>query len=71
MTDSKSNVFYFWCCMVQSVVIIGLAFYAGREKTDKEELLKQKEMSSFEWTVREAEMSRLRAIIDTCHGEKK
>ena len=71
MIESKSNAFYFWCCIVQSIVIIGLAFYVGQEKNEKEELLKEKEMASFALTVREAEMSRLRAIVDTCHGEKK
>jgi hypothetical protein len=71
MTELKSNSFYFWCCLVQSVMIIGLAFYAGNEKSDKEELLKEKEMASFALTVREAELSRLKAIVDTCHGEKK
>lgn len=71
MIESKSNAFYFWCCLVQSLVIIGLAFYAGKEKSEKEELLQEKEMSSFALNIREAEVSRLRAIVDTCHGEKK
>jgi len=71
MTELKSPGFYFWCCLVQSTVIIGLAFYAGHQKSEKEELLKEKEMSSFALTVREAEVNRLRAIVDTCHGEKR
>ncbi|MBC7486322.1 MAG: hypothetical protein H7282_06200 [Cytophagaceae bacterium] len=71
MTALKSYSFYFWCCLAQSVLIIGLAFYAGREKSEKEELLQEKEMAAFALTVREAEVSRLKAIVDTCHGEKK
>lgn len=71
MTELKSHSFYFWCCLVQSLVIIGLAFYAGNQKSEKEELLKEKEMNAFALTVREAEVSRLKAIVDTCHGEKK
>jgi len=71
MMDSKSTPFYFWCCILQSVVIVGLAFYAGNEKSDKETLLKEKEMASFALHVREAELTRLRAIVDTCDGEKK
>lgn len=71
MIESKSNAFYFWCCLVQSLVIIGLAFYAGKEKSEKEELFQEKEMASFELNIRQAEVSRLRAIVDTCHGEKK
>ena len=71
MTESKSSAFYFWCCLVQSIVIVGLAFYAGQQKTSKEELLQEKEMASFALSVREAEISKLKAIVDTCHGEKK
>ena len=71
MTTVKLNSFYFWCCLVQSVVIIGLAFYAGKEKSGKEELVKENEMTSFALMLREAEVNRLRAIVDTCHGEKK
>lgn len=71
MTDFKSQSIYFWCCLLQSAVIIGLAFYTGNQKSEKEELLKEKEMNTFALTVREAELSRLKAIVDTCHGEKK
>ena len=71
MTDLKSTYFYFWCCLVQSAVIIGLAFYAGHEKSDKEELLQENERNAFTLTVREAEPSRLNAILDTCYGGKK
>jgi len=71
MMESKSSTLYFWVCLAQSIVIIGLAFYAGKEKSEKEELLQQKEMASFTLNIREAEVSRLKAIVDTCHGEKK
>ncbi|MDF2455230.1 MAG: hypothetical protein K0R51_1223 [Cytophagaceae bacterium] len=71
MTELKSPSFYFWCCLAQSIVIIGLAFYAGNQKSEKEKLLQEKEMNAFTLTVREAELSRLKAIVDTCYGEKK
>lgn len=71
MTEIKSFSFYFWCCLAQSLVIIGLAFYAGNQKSEKEELLNEKEMASFALNIREAELIKLRAIVDTCHGEKK
>ena len=71
MTELKSPGFYFWCCLMQSAVIIGLAFYAGDQKSEKEQLVKEKEMNTFALTVREAELSRLKAIVDTCHGKKE
>ncbi|HSZ73080.1 MAG TPA: hypothetical protein VK750_10435 [Cytophagaceae bacterium] len=74
MNDTHSNTFYFWCCIVQSIVIIALACYAGKEKTEKEELVKEKEMNAFTLMVREAEINKLKAIMaDTTskHGEKK
>jgi hypothetical protein len=69
--ENKSVPFYFWCCIVQSLFIIGLAFYAGKEKSEKEQLLQEKEMASFALNIREAEVQQLKAILDTCHGEKK
>ncbi|MDB5255971.1 MAG: hypothetical protein JWM14_666 [Chitinophagaceae bacterium] len=72
MTDYKSTTFFFWCCLAQSLIIIGLAFYAGNEKADKEELVKEKEMASFGLMVTEGEVSRLKVLLDSCrHGEKK
>ncbi len=71
MNDSPTNNFYFWCCIAQSIVIIALAFYIGKEKISKGELLKEKERNAFALRISESEISRLKAMVDTCYGGKK
>jgi hypothetical protein len=71
MSETKSTGVYFWVCIAQSLVIIALAFYTGKVRMEKETIVKEKDMASFSLMVREAEVIKLKAIVDTCHGEKK
>ncbi|MDB5271937.1 MAG: hypothetical protein JWO58_304 [Chitinophagaceae bacterium] len=71
MNETKSTSVYFWVCIAQSLIIIGLAFYTGKEKMEKKTIVKEKDMASFSLMVREAEVAKLKAIVDTCHGKKK
>lgn len=66
----KTTSFYFWCCILQSIVIVALSFYAGNEKSEKEELQKEKEITSFELMIRQSELNKLKALVDTCNGKK-
>lgn len=71
MNNTSQPSVYFWCCIAQSVVIVALAFYVGALRKESEQLAQQKEMASFALTVREGEISELKAMIDSCHAEKK
>jgi len=55
---------------VQSVIIIALAFYVGHLKTQTEELTKENERNGFALQINNAQLSRLKGILDTC-GTKK
>ncbi len=70
MTERKSTNLYVGVCIAQSILIIALAFYMGREKTTNEELLKENERNQFALQMNASEMARLKEMLDTC-GTKK
>ena len=70
MTDQKSTNVYVIVCIVQSAIIMALAFYVGHLKTQTEELTKENERNGFALQINNAQLSRMKGILDTC-GTKK